>query len=306
MLLWNLPPGLAGWSTEHRYGFSHQNLAGYLQDVGLNAVLNLFNVLLIWGAYRLYTAWPRYWWLVLWGLMTPLTIFFMIVQPVVIAPLYNHFTPLKSGPTRDDLLALAAKAGISGANVYVTDTSRRTAHVNAYVTGIGPTTRIVLNDTALRSLSEPQLLAVMGHEMGHYVEGHVWILTVAAVSIGFVSLWLASYLLPWIARHGARVLHIRGVTDLAALPLLFLVISLFTFLTLPVFNGLSRVLEHRADAFSLRLTHLNEPMIQAFIGFAERDYSDPDPPALWQFWYGSHPSLKQRIQFARSFPISGN
>src|SRR5579859_4924221 len=223
MLLWNLPAGLASWSTEHRYGFSHESLSGFLQDEGLNYVLNLFPVLLIWGGCRLYAASPQRWWLRIWGIVAPLIVFFVIVQPVVIAPLYNHYTPLKPSPVRDHLLDLAAKAGISGANVYVEDTSKRTAHVNAYVTGVGPTTRIVLNDTALQSLSEDELLAVMGHEMGHYVEGHIWFLTALSIAITFVFLLLLSRLLPLLASRGGRALRIHGMTDLAALPMIFLV-----------------------------------------------------------------------------------
>ena len=298
LLLWNLPIALIGLQIERKFGFSTQSNFGFLRDLLMGFGFELPTVILFWGGLRLYALSPRHWWKILWAFSIPVIVFLFVLQPVVVSPAYNHYTPLPDTPLRGKILNLAGQAGITGANVFVEDTSKRTRHVNAYVTGIGPTTRIVINDTALQTLPEDELLAMLGHEMGHYVEGHIWAGMIGAIGGMGAFLWIISRLLPFLVQRKARVWKINGVTDLAAIPLLSLLITLFLILQAPIANGISRYLEHRADAFGLRLTHLNDATARLFIGFAERDYSDPDPPALLHLWFGTHPTLKERIAFA--------
>lgn len=299
--LWRLPIGLARLALEHQYGFARQGVGGYLADEALDTLFALLAIPLVWGGYRLYARSPRHWWQWLWAALIPLIFLVIVLQPLVIAPAYNRYTPLAPGPLRDKILALAAKAGITAGSVFVENTSRRTNHVNAYVYGLGPTTRIVLNDTALRLLPEDQLLAMVGHEMGHYVEGHIWFGFLGAALGAGVFLWLTARLLPWLALRKAARWRIRGVGDLAALPLVYLVMSAFLLAQSPLEAAISRYQEHRADAFGLRITGLSDATARLFVGFAERDYSDPDPPTLLHFWFGSHPTLTERIAFARSY-----
>jgi Zn-dependent protease with chaperone function len=304
LLFWSLPYRLAWLALEHHYGFSRQSVTGLLNDALKDMAFSGVTIPLFWGGYWLYARSPRWWrwWLWLWALLVPLLFFQIILQPVVIAPAYNRFTPLAPGKLRDDILSLAARAGITGGRVFVEDTSRRTRHVNAYVTGLGPTTRIVINDTALQTLPEDQLLAMVGHEMGHYVEGHIWAHFVAGVIGAGFFLWLAARLVPGLVLGWGRRRGLRGVTDLAALPVITLTLTLFLLAQAPIENALSRYLEHRADAFGLRVTHLNDATARLLVSFAERDYTDPNPPALFQFWFGSHPTLAERIRFARNYP----
>lgn len=296
--LWALPFDLARFSVEHAYGFSRQSAGGFLSDTLLHTLFGLILLPVLFGGFWLHHRAPRRGWLAAWALLVPLLVFQFILQPVLIAPAYNRFTPLEPGPLREKILALANRADIIGARVFVEDTSRRTRHVNAYVTGVGLTTRIVLNDTALQTLPEDQLLAMMGHEMGHYVEGHSWFnLFTGILGAGFF-LWGTWRGLPCVAqRYGPRW-RLSHLYDLAALPLLTLTLSLFMVAQAPIENALSRTLERRADVFGLRVTGLHEATARLFVGFAERDYSDPDPPALLHFWFGSHPTLKSRIVFA--------
>jgi Zn-dependent protease with chaperone function len=302
LLLWSLPYRLAWLALEHRYGFSRQSVIGFFGDALLDMVFSYVSIPLFWGGYWLYARSPRRWLWWLWALLVPLLFFQMILQPVVIAPAYNRFTPLAPGNLHDDILALAARAGITGGRVFVEDTSRRTRHVNAYVTGLGPTTRIVINDTALQTLPEDQLLAMVGHEMGHYVECHIWVHFVTGVFGAGFFLWLAARLIPGLVLEWGRRHGLRGVIDLAALPVIALTLTLFLLAQAPIENAISRTLEHRADAFGLRVTHLNDATARLLVGFAERDYTDSDPPALFQFWFGSHPPLAERIAFARKYP----
>ena len=301
MLVWTLPLGLAGLALEHHFGFSRQTVGAYLADDMRGLLFNAVLVPLIWGAYRLRARFPRKWWLIVWACTLPLLCVQMVIQPVVVAPLYNRFTPLPSGPLRDKLLALASQASITHARVFVADTSRRTTHVNAYVTGIGPATRIVIEDTALHTLPDDQLMAMMGHEMGHYVEGHIWVSLVVGAGGAGIFLWLLAQLVPRLAYRARRRYKLRGAWDLAALPLVMLVLFLLLEAQLPVANALSRVLEHRADTFGLRVTGLNDAMARLFVGFAERDYADPDPPRVLHLWFGTHPTLSERINYALHF-----
>lgn len=301
MLLWNLPLGFGSLAIEHAYGFSRQTVYGYLGDALIGAAFASLIVIPLWGAYWIYTRSPRHWWLWLWAVLVPLLFFILVLQPVVVAPVYNHYTPLTPGLLRDKILALADQADIRNARVLIEDTSRRTSHVNAYVNGLGPSAQIVINDTALIELPEDQLLAMLAHEMGHYVEKHIWWGFLSGSLGAGAFLWMASRMLPWLLRRWGGRLQLRGLTDIAALPLLMLFISLFLLAQDPVANGIARYIEHRADAYGLRLAHLNEASARLFVGFAERDYSDPNPPPLLHLWFGTHPTLSERIRFALTY-----
>ena len=301
LLLWNLPLGLAELATEWRYGFSHETLPMYLTDAVKTWALGLGSPILLCGIYRLVVRSPRRWWLWMWALTLPLLIGTLILQPTVIAPMFNNYTPLANGPLRVKILALAAKSGVPHADIFVEDTSSRTTHVNAYVTGIGPSARVVLNDTALQTLPEDQLLAMIGHEMGHYVEKHIWFgLLSGAVGSGMIYL-LAFRLRPLLERRTRQSkTGLRSLLDLAALPLLLFYLNVALLVQDPIANAESRYMEYRADAFGLRVTGLHTATARLMVGFAERDFSDPDPPALLHLWFGTHPTLKERIAFALS------
>ncbi len=299
--LWSLPFGLLSFALEHHFGFSHQTLSGLLLDDLRGSIISFSVVLLIWGIYWLYCRSPHRWWLWMWAASIPVILASIIIQPLFIAPLYNKFTPLPPGRLHDKIAALAAKANITDARILVQDTSRRTAHVNAYVTGIGPATRIVIEDTALTTLPHDQILAMVGHEMGHYVERHIWYGALSSVLGAGLFLFAASRLLPRLLGFGEAKYGVWGAPDLAALPLFLLTIALFIQFQMPIANAESRYIEHRADIYGLRLTGLNEAMAHLFVGFAERDYADPSPPPLLHFWYGSHPTLQERIDFALSY-----
>src|SRR5262249_42326090 len=160
----------------------------------------------------------------------------IVLQPVVIAPLFNRYTPLAPGPLRSHILELAAKSGIASSRVFVEDTSRRTSHVNAYVVGLGPSTRIVLNDTALQQLPEDQLLAMLGHEMGHYVEGHIWIGFCSGALGAGLLLYLMARILPWAVQRYGLSWEVRGLRDIASLPLILLVVYLLQLAQDPAAN----------------------------------------------------------------------
>jgi STE24 endopeptidase len=301
LMVWMLPFGLAGFAIEHQYGFSRQSVPAYLRDVLDTTLIGCAIIPLLWAAFRVYARSPRHWWRWMWLLLAPVLFCVIVLQPVLVAPHFNSYKSLPAGPLRERILSLASRAGIRNGNIFIEDTSRRTSHVNAYVTGLGPSTRIVIDDTALQQIPEDQLMAMLGHEIGHYVEGHIWIGSVsAALGLG-IFFWAAARLLPLAIRRWHRKWGFRSLTDVAAIPLMMLFVSLFLLAQDPFQNAESRYLEHRADAFGLRLTHLNDATARLFVGFAERDFSDPDPPPLLHLWFGSHPTLADRIAFAREY-----
>ena len=169
--------------------------------------------------------------------------------------------------------------------------------MNAYVTGLGPSKRIVLWDTLLQKMDHDEILAVMGHEMGHYVMHHIWKGIAFGIAISFFGFFIAQKIYEWgLPRWG-----FTDRADPAALPWLLLIGAVIGFLLSPVTNGFSRHIEHQADQFGLELTHLNEAMASSFVKFAEDSKQDPNPPRFIEWWRYSHPAAQRRIDFALSY-----
>lgn len=287
----------AGYVVPHQFHLTHQNFAGWIGDEAKGLAVGLvFGILIIPPALLLIRKVKR-WWLVLSLASIPLSILFVIIIPVVVDPVFNKFEPLKDQVLKQKLLDEAARAGIEGSRVYQVDKSKQTTEMNAYVTGLGPTNRIVMWDTLLAKLDQDEVLAVMGHEMGHYVLHHLWKGVAAGVLGTFFILFVGQRIYEWcLARWGTRW-RLGAAGDPASLPLLLLIVSTMSFLGSPVENGISRYMEHQSDMFGLELTHLNVPMATSFVKFAEDSKVNPNPSPFIEFWRYSHPSLQKRIDF---------
>jgi STE24 endopeptidase len=285
----------------HQFDLTNQSFAGWLSDFGKELGVNLIigapiAALALLGIRRI-----RRWWLVLWLGSIPLILLGVLATPLIIDPLFNDFRPLRDATLRQELLDQASHAGIEQSRVYEVDKSKQTKEMNAYVTGIGPSARIVMWDTLLAKLDRDEILAVMGHEMGHYVLKHLWKGIAFGIAISLLGFFVAQRLFEWgIARWGTRWrAGDRG--DPAALPWLLVVSSVLAFLLSPVYSGFSRHVEHQADVFGLELTHKNEAMASAFVKFAEDSKADPRPPRFIEWWRYSHPSLGRRIDFVLAY-----
>jgi Zn-dependent protease with chaperone function len=291
----------------HQYGLSNQSLSGWIADgakeLGISAVVAPPVVAFLYCTIR---RSPRRWWLGFWLASIPLMIGVILLQPIVIEPLFNRFGPLRNEALRQKILALAAKAGIQRSRVFEVDASRRTRGVNAYVTGLGGSARIVLWDTLLQKLDEDEVLFVMAHEMGHYVEGHVPILVAASILGSFVFLFLTDRgSRAVLARNGERW-GIRGLEDLASFPLLLLVLAILNFFGSPAAAALSRTVERRADTFGLRVAGNGRAAASSFVKLSELNLSHPDPPPFVEFWIFTHPPLKERIEKALAWERRGD
>ena len=286
-----------GFVVPHQFDLTDQSFGSWLGDFGKELAVNLVIMSLIAALALLGIRKVRRWWVVLWLGSIPLILLAVLATPLIIDPLFNKFEPLRDETLKRKLLDEASKAGIEGSRVYQVNKSKQTKTMNAYVTGLGPSKRIVMWDTLLQKLDHDEILAVMGHEMGHYVLHHLWKGIAFAVALSFAGFFIAQWMFEWgLARWGGRWgIGERG--DPAALPWLLVVSTLLSFILTPAGAGFSRHIEHQSDVFGLELTHLNEPMASAFVKFAEDSKVDPRPPRFIEWWRYSHPSLGRRIEF---------
>lgn len=283
-----------GYFREHAYGLSNQNFAAWAGDYGTNLALTLVAVAIF--APLLYAAIRRTgrgWWL--WG--AGLAILFQIVaamiEPVFIDPLFNHYTALPQSPLKAQILSLARANAIPADNVWTMDASRQSSRISANVAGFLGTTRIALNDNLLKQTTPDETLAVLGHEMGHYVMDHVlrdillFGLVIVAV-FGFLDYGYAAA----VQRFGATW-RVERLDDPAGLPLLAALASLFLFLATPLTNTIVRSAERQADIFGLDAVRKPDAFATAMLKLSTYRKLEPGP---WEeVIFFDHPSGRTRI-----------
>lgn len=294
-----------GFVVEHHFGLSTQTFGDWLAESVKSAYLAaLFLVILIPLAYWGISRRVKDWWLWVGVAAVPIMIFIIIIVPVFVSPMFNKFEPLKDEALAQRIIGMAEKAGISGSRVFQVDMSEQTQAINAYVTGLFGTKRIVLWDTTIKKMTADEIAFVMAHEMGHYVMNHLWIGIGLFSVIILILLFIIHKTIGWfIGRHGERF-GFSAVSDIASLPLLMLMFGLMMFLLDPVTNGFSRKIERDSDRFALELTHDAVNGEGAFVKLANENLSNPSPSAFIEFWQYSHPPLQKRIQFCRTYSPS--
>jgi len=303
-----LPIDAYSQSLALRFQQSIQGWGSWMWDWTKGGLISLLvGTLLCWLLYGVIRRSPRRWWFYFWLVSIPLIVITVFIVPLVIEPLFYKFEPLASAQPAlaQEIGQVVERAGmhIPADHMFEMLASQKLKSVNAYVTGIGASKRVVVWDTTVADMTRPEVLFVFGHEMGHYVLGHIWKGILFSIAVVLVFLYLGFHSLRWsVARWGAGW-GIRGVDDWASLPVLLLLFSILTFLGSPIFNGFSRVQEHHADIYGLEVTHGLTPDSQqvaarAFQVLGEIDLSDPDPSPFIEFWLFSHPSIKDRIDFA--------
>jgi STE24 endopeptidase len=322
-----IPLDIAQHWVSRRFGISIQGWGSWLGDwTKQEIVLVIIGTFLIWILYAVIRSSPRRWWFYFWVVSLPLMVFLVFLQPVVIDPLFNKFEPLaqKDPALTEKLEQLVQRAGqdIPPRRMFWMGAGAKTTALNAYVTGIGASKRIVVWDTTIRKMDTPQIVFVVGHEMGHYVLNHVWKgLAFAAVGL-FILFYLGFRTIGWLLAcwggvggvagrplenlRPATNWEIRGVDDWASLPALLLLISVFSFIGTPIGSAFSRHIEHQADQYGLEVTHGLTPdsgqvAAQSFQILGEVDLGDPAPNPVDVFLFYSHPPIADRVLFALTY-----
>jgi STE24 endopeptidase len=282
---------------EHRYGLATQTLPAWLTDQVIGVVVTsvLLAILAI-PVYGVIRRSPRHWWAWASGVTVVFLAISMLLVPVFILPLFNEYTPLEEGPVKDAVLSLARANGVPADQVYRYDASRQTTRVSANVSGFMGTLRISLSDNLLEKGDLADVKAVMAHEIGHYVLNHATetlIYLGLLMTLGFAFVKLTSDRI--VARRGERW-GIRSVGDLAGLPLLMGLFSVYLFLMTPVLNTIIRSNEVEADRFGINASGEPDGRARTAMMHAEDRKVDPGPLEEWIFF--DHPSGRNRVRMA--------
>ena len=253
---------------------------------------------------------PRRWWLLFWFPAVLILLVIVVIMPLVVDPLFNKFEPLSN--QHPDLVAsigkLTKRAGvpIPPERMFLELASNKTNAINAYVTGMGASKRVVIWDTLIQKTSSDETLFVVGHELGHYVLGHVGKGFLAGAAALLLALYLLFRGLHWALDRWGHEWKISGAEDWASLAVLLLLLQVLLFFSSPAINWFSRIDEHAADVYGLEITHglipnSSEVAAHAFQALGELDLSDPNPPPFITFWLYSHPPVAERLVFAHNY-----
>jgi Zn-dependent protease with chaperone function len=306
------PIAAYGHHLSRLYDQSVQGWGSWLWDWTKGLIVGIvITIPIVWLLYAIVRRSARRWWLWFWLAVLPILVFLIFVAPLVIDPLFFRFEPL--APRHPELARaieqVTARAGepIPQDRMFAMNASSKYNSINAYVTGLGASKRVVVWDTTIAKATIPQTLFVFGHEMGHYVLLHIpktiaflWALLFALLALG------AAILRRVLVRPRAEAWGIRGLSDWASLPVLLLGMTVAGELATPLISGYSRSQEHQADIFGLEAIHGLVPDSQraaaeAFQILGQTNLADPDPSPFIRFWLYDHPPLAERLRFAATY-----
>lgn len=286
------------------YNISTQSFPSWMKDELIDFWVNFATMfIIVTVVYWLINRSKKRWWLYAWLLSVPFTLFMMFVQPVLIDPLYNDFYPLKDKELETKILELASQADIPAEHVFEVNMAEKTNALNAYVTGIGSNSRIVLWDTTLNKLSEEQILFIMAHEMAHYVEKHLYIGIGGYLLLSLVGLYLAAKLMDYIVNRWGSALKISAVNHLSSFPLFLMILSVLLFVSSPFSNLVSRYQESRADRYAIEMTDNTNAGIETFQELTRAGLSQVNPPFLVKIFRYGHPTMLERITMIEEYEL---
>jgi STE24 endopeptidase len=307
----SLPTAIWSHRLALKYQQSIQDWGSWLVDwakgEGVEVTIGVLLILILYAVIR---KSPRRWWLYFWLTAVPLIILGAVAEPLIVEPLFFKFTPLANSQPHlaERIESVVRRAGleIPQSRMFVMNASSKLKAVNAYASGLGATKRVVVWDTSIQRMTEDEILFVFGHEMGHYVLGHVRDGILFSCGVLLCFLFLAYRILHWMLARWGESWAIRGADDLASLPALILLLTVFSFSFTPVSNAYSRHLEHQADQYGLEVIHglvPGAPVVaaHAFQVLGEVDLEEPNPSTAVKFWFYNHPPLDERMRFAQSY-----
>ncbi len=309
--LLTLPVSLYGHRLRVAYGLSVQGWASWWGDWLKGELLGLLlSTFLMAGFYTLLSRSPRRWWLWGWIASIPVTLLLVFVQPVFVDPLFYQFDPLavKQPQLVPEIEKVMRRGGIEieRSRIFEMRASDKVTTHNAYVTGIGFSKRVVVWDTTSRDFTTPEVLAIFGHEQGHYVLNHIWLGIALSLAGLLMTLYLAFRLMQAVIPTFGHRLGVRGLDDWASLPMFLLLFAVLSFLGQPIESSISRYFEHEADVYGLEVIHglvPDSPQVAARTEqkLGEKSLSYPYPHPLFVFWTYSHPPTADRLRFAARY-----
>ena len=280
-----LPFRFISYQLARFYGTSIMTLPHWLRNRGIDFIVSfILMIVIIQGVLFLIRRFDRSWWRVAWLAFIPFAFFFILIQPILIAPLYSDFSPIQNPELEARILEMAEAADVSANRVFETYMSDRTNTINGYVTGVGPTARIVLWNTALEQLSEDEIMFLMAHEIAHYVNNDVYIGIFFTIVFAFGGMFIVY-----------KVIGRMDKLSLKRIPVAILTVSILLFVVSPVTNMISRRIEVRADEFALEKTQDPEAGIGLFQTLSTTSLNEVHPPRLIRIFRSTHPSIFDRI-----------
>lgn len=308
IFLINLPINYySSYILPHKYGLSNQTVLRWLEinskEFALNnGIISLF----LWIPYVILSNSPKTWWMQLSLIIIPIIIFITFITPLVIDPIFNSYTSIKDEKLGKEISKLLEESDISDAEIYMVDKSQDTKNMNAYMTGISKSKRIVLWDNTINNLTEAEVLSITAHEIGHYVKGHIW-KSIIFGSIGSIVLLFLIYITSnWILELSHGSFGFKNLYNYASLPLLLIILNFYTFLGKPITNYVSRYMEIEADRYEINLTHDRQSAVSAMEKLYVQSLGLPRPSKFYKFWYHTHPTLEERLEFYKEEPFNGN
>ncbi len=306
-----LPTDIYGHWLSRSYGISVQGWGSWAWDWTKGEIVSfVIGIILVWILYAVIRRSPGRWWFYFWLAALPILFFVIFLAPLVIAPLFNKFEPLE---TKDPALVVALEKVVQRAGMNIPpermfwmNESEKGNDLNAYVAGFGASKRVVVWDTTIAKMTVPETMFVFGHEMGHYVLGHVYKGLVFAAILLLVLLYFGFHGMLWTLSRWSGRWGIRGTDDWASLPVLLLWFAILGFLASPAANTFSRHVEHQADQYGLEVTHglipdSSQVAARAFQILGEVDLADPHPSPFIKLWLYDHPPLTERVNYALTY-----
>jgi Zn-dependent protease with chaperone function len=287
---------------KHAYGLSNQSFGKWLGDFLKSFVIALAaGSVLICIPYVLIKRSPGHWWLYFSLLLIPIVFFITLISPVYIDPIFNKYEKFEDTKLEAKIYALIDKTNITNVKVYQVNKSVDTKEMNAYMTGVLNTKRVVLWDTTIKNLSHREVLGIVAHEMGHYLMGHVWKAIILGGILNIFVFYLINKAALWVIDKSGGILGITKLHDVASLPLLILLVSIFMFIVTPAVTAYSRHTETEADRFELELTKDNEASVSSMIKLHQTSLTVPTPGIVYKLWNYDHPTFEERVNFLKNY-----
>lgn len=283
---------------EKKYGFSTITWRLWVADLIKSVIISAVLMGLMLSALMAFiTCLPQSWWFWAWIFFTAFEILLLWLYPVVIAPLFNKYEPIKDEVLKEKITSLLTKVGLKAKGIYQVDEGKRSKHTNAYFTGIGKTKRIVLYDTLLASHSQEEVLAVLAHEIGHWKKKHILKQLLFMVILSLVGFYFIYLTVNWPPLY--KTFGLKSMPVYAGLLLVSLYLSCIGFFFSPIGAVITRRYEREADKMAHELTGTSEPMINALKRLAKDNLANLHPHPLYVWFYYSHPPLMERIEYLR-------